>query len=89
MEYAAGSTSRFDAGEYALEYLKRLSPGWRVYVGVEGVQDEVVLITEGQWHVSKRAFVRVNSAWGLTSKAPDWAPEIGIVFALPTGRTPK
>ena len=89
MEYAAGSTSRFDVGEYALEYLKRLSPGWRVYVGVEGVQDEVVLITEGQWHVSKRAFVRVNSAWGLTSKAADWAPEIGIVFALPTGRTPR
>jgi hypothetical protein len=89
VEYATASTSRWDIGEYAVEYLKRVSPRWRVYVGVEGTQDEVTLITEGQWHVSRRAFIRLNSGWGLTSKATDWAPEIGVVWSFPTRRTPQ
>jgi hypothetical protein len=89
VEYAAASGSPWDIGEYAVEYLKRLSPHWRVYVGVEGTQDEVALITEAQWHVWRRAFVRINSGWGLTSKAADWAPEIGMVWSFPTRRTPQ
>lgn len=89
IEYAAGSSSRLDLGEYAVEYLKRLSPAWRVYIGIEGTQDEVGLITEAQWHLSRHAFVRLNSGWGLTSKAADWAPEIGVVFTLPTRRTSR
>jgi hypothetical protein len=27
-------------------------------------------------------FLKVNNAFGVTSKATDWAPEIGIVFAF-------
>lgn len=80
--------SKVDLGEYAVEYLTRLSPSWRVYVGVEGTQDEVELITEAQWHISDRVFVRVNNGFGITSKATDWAPEIGVVFAFPPGRDP-
>ena len=86
VEYATGSTSQFDLGEYAVEYLKRLSPAWRVYAGIEGTQDEVSLIAEAQWHVSRFAFVRANSGFGLTSKATDWAPEVGVVFTIPTRR---
>ncbi len=86
VEYAAASSSPFDLGEYAVEYLKRLSPSWRVYMGIEGTQDEISMITEGQWHVSRSAFIRLNSGFGLTSKATDWAPEVGIVFTLPTRR---
>ena len=71
-----------ELGEIALEYLKRLSPQWRVYGGVEGTQDEVELITEAQWHFSRTAFVKLNNAFGLTSKATDWAPEIGVLFGL-------
>ena len=89
LEYATGSTSQLDLGEYAVEYLRRLSPGWRVYVGVEGVQDEVTVITEAQWHLSRFAFVRINSGWGVTSKATDWAPEVGVVLSLPTRPTPR
>ena len=88
VEYDTSSTSEFDLGEYAVEYLKRLSPKWRAYIGVEGNTDEVELITEAQWHLSPHVFVRLNSGVGLTSKATDWAPEVGIVFALPTARTP-
>jgi hypothetical protein len=72
--------SKLDIGEVAIEYLKRLSPHWRVYIGVEGAQDEIELITEFQWHISKKVFVKLNNAFGLTSKATDWAPEVGIMF---------
>lgn len=82
VQYAAGSASHVDLGEYAVEYVKRLSPAWRIYAGVEGTQDEVSAVTEAQWHVSRHAFVRVNSGFGLSSKATDWAPEIGVVFAF-------
>jgi hypothetical protein len=83
LEYATASTSPFDLGEYAVEYLKRVSPGWRIYLGVEGTQDELSLITEAQWHLSRFAFVRLNNGMGLTSKATDWAPEVGVVFTIP------
>ncbi len=84
VEYATSSTSPWDIGEYGLEYLKRLSPSWRIYLGLEGTQDELSLITEAQWHVSQNAFIRLNNGLGVTSKATDWAPEIGIVFTIPT-----
>ncbi len=87
IEVAPGSTSRLDAGEYALEYLKRLSPRWRVYAAVEGTQDEVSLITELQWHLARNAFLRINNGFGITSKATDWEPEIGLLFTVPTRRT--
>jgi hypothetical protein len=74
---------KVDLGEYAVEYLKRISPRWGVYLGVEGEQDEVSLIPELQWHMTETVFVKLNSAFALTSKATDWAPEVGIVFAFP------
>lgn len=70
-------------GEYALEYLKRLSPAWRVYLGVEGSEDEIELIPEAQWHLNDRVFIKLNSAFGVTSKATDWAPEVGVMFSFP------
>ena len=74
---------KFDAGEYALEYLKRLSPAWRVYGAIEGYQlDEVALITEVQWHFHRRAFLKLNNGWGLTTNATDFAPEIGVMMSF-------
>ncbi|TFH26588.1 MAG: hypothetical protein E4H00_10430 [Myxococcales bacterium] len=84
LEYDASSTSKFDLGEYALEYLKRISPTWRLYAGVEGTQDELSLIGEAQWHFSRSAFLRLNNGFGLSSRATDWAPELGVVFTVPT-----
>jgi hypothetical protein len=72
-----------ELGEYAVEYLNRLSPKWRVYLGIEGSQDELELIPEAQWHIRQdRIIVKLNSAVGITSKATDWAPEIGVLFAF-------
>jgi hypothetical protein len=76
---------KYELGEIAVEYLRRLSQTWRIYVGIEGSQDEVELITEAQWHLSRRVFIKLNNAVGITSKATDWAPEIGVMISLPTG----
>jgi hypothetical protein len=74
--------SAFELGEYAVEYLKRVSPAWRLYFGVEGSQDEVELITQVEWEFARGARLRLNNAFGLTSKATDWAPEVGVMFSL-------
>ena len=74
--------SKGEFGEYAVEYLKRFSRTWRVYLGVEGSQDEVELIPEAQLHFSDSIYLKLNSAFGLTSKATDWAPEVGVVFSF-------
>jgi hypothetical protein len=80
-EYSA-EESKAELGEYAVEYLKRLSRFFRFYVGVEGSQDEVELITDLQFHLFKNGFIRINNAFGVTSKATDYAPEVGILFYL-------
>ena len=82
VEYSA-EESKLELGEIAIEYLKRVSPSWRLYTGVEAAQDEVELILEAQWHLSRYAFIKFNTAFGLTSKATDWAPELGIMFRIP------
>jgi hypothetical protein len=79
MEYAADE-SKMELGEYAIEYLRRVSRFFRFYVGVEGSQDEVELIIDLQFHVSPYAFIRINNAFGATSKATDYAPELGVLF---------
>jgi len=82
IQYEEASSSHFDLGEYAIEYLRRVSSSVRLYAGIEGTQDELEFITELQWHVSPNVFVKLNNGVGLTSKATDWAPEIGVVFSL-------
>jgi hypothetical protein len=69
-----------ELGEYAVEYLKRLSDHFRIFLGVEGSQDEVELITELQWHINENVCVVFNNAFGITPKAEDYAPEFGIMF---------
>jgi hypothetical protein len=71
---------KIDLGEYAIEYLKRVSPAFRFYIGIEGTQDEVELITDLQFHINHRMFFRFNNAFGITSKATDYAPEVGLVI---------
>jgi len=70
------------SGEYALEYVKRFSPDWRTVLAVEGEQDEIAAIGEVQYWIAKNAMLKLNSGFGLTKKAPDIAPEVGIVFSF-------
>jgi len=83
VDYSA-EDAKLNLGEMAIEYLRKLSPSWRIYAGLEGSQDEISLITEAQWHVSRNVFFRLNNGIGITSKATDWAPEVGVLFSLPT-----
>jgi len=69
-------------GEYALEYVKKLSQAWRTVLAVEGEQDEVAAIGEVQYSLTKNAVLKLNCGFGLTKKAPDIAPEVGVVFSF-------
>ena len=69
-------------GEFALEYLKRLSPKWRVVLAMEGEQDEVAIIGEAQLRMGPRAVLKLNNGFGVTTKAPDLAPEVGIALTF-------
>ena len=71
-----------ELGEYAAEYVRGVSDRLRVYAGVEGSQDEVTLITEAQIFFTPDIKLKLNSAFGLTTKAPGWAPEVGVMFAF-------
>lgn len=77
------SEGKVDAGEYAIEYLKRLSPRWRIVALIEGTQlDEVELITEIQWHFAPRAMIKLNNGLGVTPNATDFAPELGVLLSF-------
>ena len=70
-----------ELGEFALEYLRRLSSRFLVYTGVEGMQHEVAWISELQVRPSRHA--HAEHAVGVTSKATDWASEVGDVLSFP------
>jgi hypothetical protein len=78
-----GEENKIAPGEYAIEYLRRISPSIRVFLGVEGSEDEIELIPVLRWFVRPNVSFHLNSAVGLTSKATDWAPEIGLMFSFP------
>jgi hypothetical protein len=72
----------FELGEMDVEYLKRTSEKWRWALSVEGEQDEWAATPEIQWHFKPNAFAKLNDGIGLTAKAPDHAPEVGVVFSF-------
>jgi hypothetical protein len=77
-----GADKEIGPGEYAIEYLKRVSPALRLFAGVEGSEDEVEAIPEVQWFLRPNLYLKANSAFGITSKATDWAPELGLMFSF-------
>jgi hypothetical protein len=89
-EYDTGSESQLDFHEYAVEYLRRLAPDWRLFLGYivfEG--DEANLVTELQWTVRPNLVLRLGNRLGVvsqalstTSNSADWAPTVGILFNL-------
>ena len=70
---------KFD--EWAVDYVKRLDSNWRFVLSLEGAQlDEVSLIGELQYTLTKNAVLKLNMGVGVTTKAPTYAPEIGVMF---------
>jgi hypothetical protein len=80
VEYAASEKTYAIA--YGFEYLKRLSDRARFFAMLEGADDEVALIPEIQWFFNPHAILKANVGFGLTSKAVDVAPEVGIMFSM-------
>ena len=69
-------------GEYGIEYLKRISPSWRLVTALEGESDEVSAILEAQARLGRHLVLKLNSGFGLTRQAPDFAPEVGMIFSF-------
>lgn len=69
-------------GEFALEYLRKVSERFRIFMMVEGMEDEIFLVPEMQWVLSRCVRLKANNGFGITSKATDIAPEIGIMFSI-------
>jgi len=76
-----------DLGEISLEYLKRLAPSLRVNLGLEGGEggapDEFELISGVHWRLSQSLSLKLDNSIGLSPKATDWAPQLGIMLSLP------
>ena len=81
VEYSEASSSHFDIGEYTVEYLRRLSPEVPDLNRRSGRHTGRTL-GAGRSAMAHRpgAIVKLNLGRGLTSKATDWAPELGILF---------
>jgi len=80
ISYSRGDR-KFDFAEWGIDYLKRLDSRWRLALSVEGHQvDEVSLIGELQYAISRNAVLKLNLGVGLTEKAPSIAPEIGVLL---------
>lgn len=85
-EYITASSTPWDFGEWAVEYLRRLNPDWRVYAGIEGQGvDEASFIGEIQRRLGRSATLKAGTGISLTPNGTDLAPEVGIMFAIPSG----
>jgi len=81
VEYKTAEKS-FAVGEYAFEYQKRTSDNFRFYAMLEGSEYELTLVPGMEWHLGHGVFLKLNNGFGLTSKAIDFAPEVGVMFSL-------
>jgi len=74
-------------GEVTIEYLKRLSPSFQLFLAIEGGEggapDEFDLVSGLQVRITDRLFFKFDNAIGLSPKAPDWAPQVGLMLSLP------
>ena len=74
----------WDLGEFSIEYLRRLSSSLRLNLAIEGGEtgapDEWDLVSGLQWRLGDFLFLKLDNAIGLSSKATDWAPQIGIML---------
>ncbi|HZE94652.1 MAG TPA: hypothetical protein VEZ49_08060 [Gemmatimonadales bacterium] len=77
----------WDLGETSVEYLRQVSPAWRLFLAIEGgeggAMDEWVFVTAAQWRISNRAFLKLSNGFGVAPKSTDWEPQVGIMLAFP------
>jgi hypothetical protein len=81
LDYSHGE-KKIEMGEFALEYLKKISSSFNLFVMFEGSEDEISLVPGIHWDISRTVLLRVNTGIGVTSKATDLAPEVGMIFSF-------
>lgn len=76
-----------DLGEFAIEYLRRVTAAGHLYFAVEGGEggalDEWDFISGVRWRLGERVDFKLDNALGISSKATDWAPQFGLMFHVP------
>lgn len=72
----------WETGEWAIEYLKRVSDTWRFVVSYEAEGDEVATIVEVQYFFTPDTFLKLNNGFGMSRAAADYAPEVGVMFVF-------
>lgn len=73
----------FALGEFELDYVKRISPRWRVHLSFETEDvDEQSLVGEVQCRLGDHVKLKVGTGYGITKKATDIAPEIGLMWSF-------
>jgi hypothetical protein len=85
VEYNHGD-HHWDLGETSLEYLRRLSPSWRILLAIEGgetgAMDEWVFVTAAQWRIANGCYLKLANGFGIASKSTDWEPQVGILWEI-------
>jgi hypothetical protein len=76
---------KLDLGELSVECLKRLSPNFRLFVDFEGGEtgslDEWTTVQGFELRLSHSLFLKFDNALGISSKADDWVPQAGLMWA--------
>jgi hypothetical protein len=74
-----------DLGEVSVEYLKRVSRNFRLFLALEGGEtgsmDEWATVQGFQLRLSNSIFLKFDNTLGISSKADDWAPQVGLMWA--------
>ena len=76
-----------DLGEVGIEYLKRVTPKFRLNLGIEGGEsgsnDEWTALAGLHWRLTRSLALKLDSAFGFMSKATDLESQIGVMLSLP------
>jgi hypothetical protein len=76
---------KLDLGELSVEYLKRVSPNFRLFVDFEGGEtgslDEWTTVQGFELRLSHSLFLKFDNTLGISSKADDWVPQAGLMWA--------
>ena len=77
----------WELGETSLEYLRQLSPSWRILLGIEGGEggapDDYSFVAAGHWRVARGIDLKLANWVGLQSKSTDWEVQFGVLVSRP------
>lgn len=77
---------KLDLGELSVEYLRRISPSLVLFLDFEGGEtgalDEWETVQGIHLNLTRSISLRFDNSIGISSKASDWVPQVGIMFSF-------